>query len=218
MYRFNGKRVIDVPPYVVNYDSQGKKTIATWIWMKPQNKKQFIIAATDPQRLDRKHFALYTDSNKLIFIHRREKSSGSVICKSQFTWKPKIFDVKWHHLVITVDGCNAARLFVDSEEVPTIHTKSAWPLHGSTIGKKIVIGAQWLGREQKFDDYFNGYLAGLSINTEEALNEEVKYARICLKLGSQLKEIPSSSDYRYMYVHVVKYTHAIITLSFFLGY
>lgn len=173
MYQFDGKTAIDVPSHVIKYDGRENMTVSTWIWMKQQNRKQFIIAATDPQRLDRKHFGLYTQGDKLIFIHRQEKTSGTVICKSQFTWKPKIFDVKWHHVVVTVEGCNTARLFVDSKEIVDVHMKSDWPLHGSNMATRVVVGARWLGREQKYGDYFEGYLAGLSLNTREAVSQQV---------------------------------------------
>ena len=39
--------------------------------------------------------------------------------------------------------------------------------------KRVVIGARWLGREQKYGDYFDGYLAGLSVNFEEQIDEKV---------------------------------------------
>lgn len=39
--------------------------------------------------------------------------------------------------------------------------------------KRVVIGARWLGREQKYGDYFDGYLAGLSVNFGEQIDEKV---------------------------------------------
>lgn len=41
------------------------------------------------------------------------------------------------------------------------------------MAKRIVVGARWLGREQKYVDFFSGYLAGLSVNFEESVNEKV---------------------------------------------
>lgn len=172
VHYFDKKTAINVPSDVIQYNGNEKMTISTWIWMKRQDRQQFIMAATDPQRLDRKHFALYTQGDRLVFIHRQEKNSGSVLCKSRFTWTPKIFDVKWHHVVVTVDGCNVARLFVDSKEISTVRTKEDWPLRGMNMANQLVIGARWLGRERKYADYFEGYLAGISINIDEAVSEE----------------------------------------------
>lgn len=60
MYHFDKKTVVDVPSYIVEYTGEESLTISTWIWMHRKPERQFIIAATDPQRLDRKHFGLYT--------------------------------------------------------------------------------------------------------------------------------------------------------------
>lgn len=36
-------------------------TLSTWLWMNRKDQQQYILAATDPLRLDRKHFGLYTE-------------------------------------------------------------------------------------------------------------------------------------------------------------
>jgi hypothetical protein len=41
------------------------------------------------------------------------------------------------------------------------------------MAKRVVVGARWLGREQKYVDYFDGYLAGLSVNFGEHIDEKV---------------------------------------------
>ena len=53
------------------------------------------------------------------------------------------------------------------------NSKENWPLHGMNMAKRVVVGARWLGREQKYADYFDGYLAGLSVNFGEHINEKV---------------------------------------------
>ena len=53
-----------------------------------------------------------------MFIHRQEPAVGSEdICQSVFVWKPDIFNTLWHHVLITVNGCQLAKLYVDSKEV-----------------------------------------------------------------------------------------------------
>ena len=54
------------------------------------------------------------------------------------------------------------------------NSKVNWPLHGTNMAKRVVIGARWLGREQKYVDYFDGYLAGLSVNFGEHIDEKVR--------------------------------------------
>lgn len=53
-----------------------------------------------------------------MFIHRQEnKATNKDTCQSVFVWKPEIFDKHWHHVLITVEGCEMAKLYVDAEEV-----------------------------------------------------------------------------------------------------
>lgn len=63
VYYFNNKTAVDVPAFLLEYTGDEVMTISTWIWMKRRDQQQFILAATDPQRLDRKHFGLYTEGN-----------------------------------------------------------------------------------------------------------------------------------------------------------
>lgn len=42
------------------------------------------------------------------------------------------------------------------------------------MAKRVVVGARWLGREQKYGDYFDGYLGGLSVNFGEHIDEKVR--------------------------------------------
>ena len=44
--------------------------------------------------------------------------------------------------------------------------------------KRVVIGARWLGREQKYTDYFDGYLSGLSVNFGEQIDEKVSLLNV----------------------------------------
>ena len=44
--------------------------------------------------------------------------------------------------------------------------------------KRVVIGARWLGREQKYTDFFDGYLSGLSVNFGEQIDEKVSLLNV----------------------------------------
>lgn len=62
VYHFDNKTAIDVPFSIMEkYTGDESMTISVWVWMKKQDRTQYILAATDPQRLDRKHFGLYTE-------------------------------------------------------------------------------------------------------------------------------------------------------------
>ena len=61
VYHFDNKTAIDVPSYILQYTGAESMTISTWIWMQKNKEQQFIISASDPERLDRKHFGLYTE-------------------------------------------------------------------------------------------------------------------------------------------------------------
>ncbi len=65
-----------------------------------------------------KSYSIFLAGDKLVFVHRQEPNAGSEdICKSVFTWKPEIFNTHWHHVLVTVNGCQAAKLYVNSKEV-----------------------------------------------------------------------------------------------------
>lgn len=63
--------------------------------------------------------------------------------------------------------------YVPQLKVDLISSKRTWPLHGTTMARRLVIGARWLGREQTYVDYFDGYLSGLSVNFGERIDEKV---------------------------------------------
>jgi hypothetical protein len=63
VYHFDKKTAIDVPSYILQYTGAETMAISTWIWMQKNREQQSIISASDPERLDRKHFALYTEGN-----------------------------------------------------------------------------------------------------------------------------------------------------------
>lgn len=54
------------------------------------------------------------------------------------------------------------------------NVKENWPLHGTNMAKRVVIGARWLGREQRYEDHLDAYLSGLSVNFGEHIDKKVR--------------------------------------------
>ena len=82
-----------------------------------------------------------------MFIHRQEPKVGSEdICKSVFMWKPEIFNTHWHHVLVTVDGCQAAKLYVNSKEVRATS-------YGGTYMEKMF---SFCNRTKRFSSKYSG--------------------------------------------------------------
>ena len=79
MYHFDNKTAIVIPSYILQYTGDENMTLSTWIWMQKKDEQQFILAATDPQRLDRKHFGLYTKGMDFIYTYRAQEFLCSCI-------------------------------------------------------------------------------------------------------------------------------------------
>jgi hypothetical protein len=171
---FNGKTVAEIPSNVIPEDLGEQFTISTWIKTKAQKGKQIIVAKTDETTHNRIHFAIIKNKNRLVVVHRLEPNSGSRddYCKFDFHYLPKIFDMKWHHLTVVVAGCDV-KLFVDGQAEPSFDTDSNYRMHKSHIPTRLVVGAHWLGKEQSYTGYFNGYLSGLSIRPKKPTSEQV---------------------------------------------
>lgn len=171
---FNGKTVAEVPREVIPEDLGEQFTVSTWIKTRAQKGKQIIVAKTDKKTHNRIHFAVLKNKNRVVVVHRLEANRGSRddYCKSDFHYKPKIFDMKWHHLTVVVDGCNV-KLFVDGQAEPSFVTDSNYRMHNSHIPTRLVVGAHWLGKENSYTQFFSGSLSGLSIRPKKTTSEQV---------------------------------------------
>lgn len=172
---FDEKTVAVVPPEVLPGDFGEQFTFSTWIQTGLNKHKQFIVSNSDKQMHNRIHFAVVKHKNKLTVIHRLEPLRGSEddYCNSEFTYKPKIFDMKWHHLTVVVDRCGV-KLYVDGQHQTAISTDSNYRLHKSHIRAGLSVGAQWLGKEHKFKRFFKGKLSGMAIRLRKPTSEQVR--------------------------------------------
>ena len=173
-FEFDGNSPVQVPTKVLPSDLGKQFTISLWVKMAEKKDKQAIFATGDMTRLDRVHLALMTRGKQLIFIHRPEPmhASRDLYCKTQFHYKPNIFDMEWHHIALVVDGCST-KLYVDGEhKIPKI-VDSNWTLHKSTISTQMVIGAHWLAKEKTYTQHFTGFLSGLTIRPHKTTTKQV---------------------------------------------
>ena len=175
-FLFDGKKsYIDIPENVLPEDIGNKFTISTWIKTGVSKGRQTILASTDKERLDRVHFSLSISGTKLLFVHRPEANHASrdVYCKTDFQYKPAIFDSEWHHIVMIADGCNA-KLYIDGKHHTPLFTESDWTLHKSKLKIRLTVGARYLAKENVYTENFSGYLSGLAIRPNNTVDEQVK--------------------------------------------
>lgn len=173
---FDGKKsYIDIPENVLPEDIGNKFTISTWIKTGVSKGRQTILAGTDKERLDRVHFSLSISGTKLLFVHRPEANHASrdLYCKTDFQYKPAIFDSEWHHIVMIADGCNA-KLYIDGKHHTPLFTESDWTLHKSKLKIRLTVGARYLAKENVYTENFSGYLSGLAIRPNNTVDEQVK--------------------------------------------
>lgn len=175
-FLFDGKKsYIDIPENVLPEDIGNKFTISTWIKTGVSKGRQTILAGTDKERLDRVHFSLSISGTKLLFVHRPEANHASrdLYCKTDFQYKPAIFDSEWHHIVMIADGCNA-KLYIDGKHHTPLFTESDWTLHKSKLKIRLTVGARYLAKENVYTENFSGYLSGLAIRPNNTVDEQVK--------------------------------------------
>lgn len=175
-FLFDGKKTyVDIPENVLPEDIGDKFTISTWIKTAVAKGRQTIITSTDKERLDRVHFSLSISGTKLLFVHRPEANHASrdLYCKTDFQYKPAIFDSEWHHILVVAAGCDA-KLYIDGKHHTPVVTESDWTLHKSKLKIKLTVGARYLAKEKIYTENFSGYLSGLAIRPNNSLNEQVK--------------------------------------------
>lgn len=175
-FLFDGKKsYVDVPENVLPEDIGNKFTISTWIKTGISKSHQYILAGTDKERLDRVHFSLSISGTKLLFVHRPEASHASrdLYCKTDYQYKPAIFDSEWHHILVVANGCKA-KLYIDGKHHTPVETESDWTLHKSKLKTKLTVGARYLAKEEIYTERFSGYLSGLAIRPNNTVEEQVK--------------------------------------------
>jgi len=173
-FMFDGKTTVAAVPAEVIPERFGEHfTVSTWIQAGKHKGKQVIMAHTDKQSRNRIHFALIKNGKRFIVVHRLEPGKGSDddYCNSDFHYTLDIFDEKWHHLTVLVDGCSV-KLYVDGEHCGADTVDSNYRMHKSKNGAGLFIGAHWLGRKRAFTQHFRGKLSGLAINMRKPASQQ----------------------------------------------
>ncbi|CAH1775011.1 unnamed protein product [Owenia fusiformis] len=180
IYAFDGKSNFEeIPNNKVEHTLTDKFTIATWMRHEdlkddrsPHGKKETILCNSDAEAMDRHHYSLFVHKCRLVFLLRREYTPEEYNTFKPAEWRwniPQICDGDWHHYAISVDTLQKVKLLVDGKVIVSQKNNPEiiddWPLHKTTKvhSTKLVVGAAWQGKEKRMGQFFNGYLAGLSI-------------------------------------------------------
>lgn len=187
VYLFDGKtRAVEVPTEMFNRNLAKQFTIMTWMrHEKPTDnidQKEHILCNADGDGKNRHHYALYIHHCKLVLLLRREFHSGIDLNEfnpAEWRWLSDEFcDGQWHHIAVSVDY-PSVRLYIDGKRFTEQNNNPEiiddWALHpaNSVHFTKLYVGACWMGSEKRLDQYFHGYLAGLSILNGQNENDRV---------------------------------------------
>lgn len=197
IFAFDGQtNAVEVPEGHFNHTLTNHFTISTWMKHEHHQKKdhsqaptkahkapkEHILCMSDGDHLNRHHYGLFVHGDKLIFLLRREAENSEnmeAFRPAEWRWHlSQINDGKWHHYAISIDYPEV-RLYIDGKViVPSSHDLEVvddWPLHQSkkVLFTELVIGACWQGNTKKFDHFFRGYLAGLSILRDKTESDRV---------------------------------------------
>jgi len=193
IYAFDGKtNAVVIPDGHVDHTLREHFTLSAWMkhsfpstTMVPTHKngnKEHILCMSDGDGMNRHHYAWYVHGSKLVFVLRRDNADEKdleVFRPAEWRWNLKaINDGQWHHYAISMDFPDM-RLYVDGKLVETDEDNyeilDDWPLHPTdrVHFTKLVVGACWRGLEEKFTDYFQGYMAGLTLLKSRTESERV---------------------------------------------
>jgi len=191
IFAFDGERnAIEIPSTKLNHTLDSHFTISTWMKHEqdPEDEtkngaKEHILCNTDGEKMSRHHYSLFIHNCRLVFLLRQEPYGNdlNVFKPAEWRWKiPQVCDGQWHHYAISVDFPQVrlyidGKLFVNGKNNPEIIDD--WPLHPSKKihFTKLVVGACWQERHEasadpsvsghtgRLDQFFRGYLAGLTI-------------------------------------------------------
>lgn len=190
VFYFDGEsNAVEVPENRFNHTLRKHFTIMTW--MKHEHaelkdkkyRKEHILCMSDGENMNRHHYSLFVHGDKLVLLLRREAEDASdmeVFKPAEWRWKiPEINQRdEWHHYAISMNFPHV-QLYVDGNMVIPDDDNSEvvddWPLHktNKVQDTKLIVGACWEGGHHKFNHYFRGYLAGLSVLKGKTESERV---------------------------------------------
>lgn len=192
IYGFDGRtNAVVVPEGHADHRLREHFTISTWMkhtfpmTIESHHKngnKEHIMCMSDGEGMNRHHYAFLIHNQKLVFILRRESEDASdleVFKPAEWRWNlAQIMDGDWHHYAVSVDFPEVhlyvdGKMFVPDED--NMETLDDWPLHPTdrVHFTKLTIGACWRGLDEKFDGYFQGYLAGLTLLKDKTESDRV---------------------------------------------
>ena len=148
--------------------------------------------------MNRHHYAVFIRNCRLILLLRRDFTNGdlNIFKPAEWRWKlSQICDNQWHHYAITVNFPNV-QLYIDgqpySDSKNTSEIIDDWPLHPTNeIHTRLTVGGCWQGTESRIKHFFNGYLAGLTILTNQTIEQTRQpFVSTCLFRCHEQLQIP----------------------------
>ncbi|XP_059808251.1 calsyntenin-1 isoform X3 [Hypanus sabinus] len=192
VFEFNGTQAVKIPDGVLTTNLEETFTISVWMRHGPasgiQGGKETILCNSDKREMNRHHYSLYVHNCRLVFLFRQNPSENENFRPAEFHWKiDQVCDKEWHHYVLNVDIPTVA-LFVDGVAHDPFLVTEDYPLHHSKIETQLVVGACWQGGEIRMAQFFQGNLAGLTIQSGKIESKKVIDCLYTCKEGLDLLE------------------------------
>lgn len=145
--------------------------------------KEYILASSDSEGSNKKHYAVYLHNCRLTFVLRRESAATDIQYPAEYKWKlDQSCDRQWHRYTFNVQYPQI-ELFVDSKVQDSSHISNDWPLPSPSLPDTVTVGALWDGASQSYSGFFKGYLAGMSILPGHVDSNEVISCLFACKEG-----------------------------------
>ncbi|XP_030843302.1 calsyntenin-1 [Strongylocentrotus purpuratus] len=185
IYQFDGVEDAVIVPEQFAPPNNLTSTFSISFWMKHRNivggDPEYIVCKSDSKEMNRHHYGLYVHNCRLVFVSRQETGDG--FYPSMYRWKLRqVCDQEWHRYTINVEELQAS-LFIDGEAQIGPRVSEDWPLHHTTTPTSTTVGACFKGAQDKFANYFQGYLAGLSVLPGQIETPEVVSCMVRCKEG-----------------------------------
>nr|XP_054768393.1 calsyntenin-1-like [Lytechinus pictus] len=163
IYQFDGVRDAVIVPEQFAPPDNLTSTFSISFWMKHRNivggDPEYIVCKSDSKGLNRHHYGLYVHNCRLVFVSRQETGDG--FYPSMYRWKLKqVCDQEWHRYTINIEELQVRKDLI-------YYCRKAC----------------YKGAQDKFANYFQGYLAGLSILPGQIETPEVVTCMVRCKEG-----------------------------------
>lgn len=174
-----------LPEKVAPKNVTDRFSISFWMKHKPRvgGDKEYILANSDTEGSNKRHYAVYLHNCRLTFLLHRESDATDIEFPSEYRWKlDHVCDSQWHRYTFNVQYPQIS-LFVDTKLYETSRITNDWPLPHLGTSTTLTVGAAWNGASSTYSGFFKGYLAGMSILPGNTESEQVISCLFACKEG-----------------------------------